>query len=178
MIDQAEAVLKTLLKAEELDGDAICKLVNRLAAWLHPPLEKLVKGTAECDITTEAVAAGSHVQGRIRKLLICSIRCLDLEDPPTYQQVHAALGYVLQLLQKVHLDANVQNPSRAVKQWAQLQSLLAARAQKMIHQPSSEGPARPKRRVLQAVQGGKGAIDSGVYHPQKRVQALESVFFL
>lgn len=182
LIDQAEAVLKALLTSSDLDGDAICSLVNRLAAWLHPPFgNQGVNGTAERkgEETSNGTAGSDACEGqqsRIRKLLICSLRCLDLEDFPTYQQVQAALGYMLQLLQKVHLDPSVQNPSRAVKQWAQLQSLLPARAQKPIRQPPSEGRTRPKKRLLQAVQGGTGAVDSGVYHPQKRVQALPSVF--
>eukprot|EP00438_Fugacium_kawagutii_P011985 Skav206716 [mRNA] locus=scaffold967:28738:30653:- [translate_table: standard] len=176
MVASAEELLNILLKDDELDASAICKLVCRCAAWLHAPVS-LNPGhkDAVAVVAGHGPNIGGDLQHRIRRILIRALRSLELEDAATYKLVEAALIYISQSLEKVDFDPNgVNNLSNTAKQWYRLQSLL-----RLLPENESSKVAETSGKKLRPhhVKRAEMAVSvEGAYHPSKKMKSLESIF--
>lgn len=175
MVASAEELLNTLLKDDELDAGAICKLVCRCAAWLHAAVS-LNPGhnDAAAGVAGHGFNVSADLQRRIRKILIRALCLLDLEDAATYKLVEAAVIYISQLLENVDFDPHgVNNLSKTAKQWYQLQSLLrplpANESSKVAETPGKLRPHHVKRAEM-------AVSVEGAYHPSKKMKSLDSIF--
>lgn len=124
MIEAAEDLLNDLLQEDPLDGNQLCQLLSRCAAWLHSPMANPAF-TKPTDDQQQQKVSSSALQFRIRRIVIRTLQHLDLADGLTYQMVEAAVTYICQLLEKAHFaPVNARADSGATRQWQQLQSLL------------------------------------------------------
>ena len=148
MVLEAERLLLQLLSAPDLDGDALCRLFRRCAAWLQAP-----RSTGTGRKEAEVQAGERNVQWRVRKLLIELLEHLDLQDDETFKAVEGALRYVASLLQRA---AELRST-----QWQRLAGLL----------PEALRPAGAKRS-----EGYEKAFAGSVYVPSGKSRRLATVF--
>ena len=119
MLTHAEGLLEQLLAEDELDGDAICRLICKCVGWLHP---EVAAEASSGKVPISGKPNWGSVQCRVRRLLIKALSCLDLNDATTCRAVESALAHINRLTtSSVSLKT-----TRAAKQWQQLKSLVAS----------------------------------------------------
>eukprot|EP00435_Cladocopium_sp_Y103_P066960 s376_g29.t1 len=180
MISQAEERLESAMSSSQLDGVQLCRLVNRCAGWLHAVSLDRTSGGRNGD-GGRGSESGCRLQFRVRKLLIRTLEQLDLADGDTFQLLEASLTYIWHLLSKVNLDLDqLRTLSGARKQWHQLQCLLGdtqlAQSDDALSRDKREAQALTTDSLPDDGQGDRGAVGTGVYHPQERVRRLPTVF--
>eukprot|EP00438_Fugacium_kawagutii_P001286 Skav203831 [mRNA] locus=scaffold1652:124184:125458:+ [translate_table: standard] len=183
-LHEAQESVTGLLAAEELDGDAICRWVSRLAAWLSAPQSVGANRSA----TDEAMERRSdNLQNQVRKLLLACLRHLDLTDDTTYRAVEAALVHISQLLQGKRDFMQLSSgraATLAVKQWRKLRSLLPAAAWKPTEPTAAKrkAPHAPSERTRRAKAARRLPKDRAIvavnsmYRPNERVRSLPMVY--
>eukprot|EP00438_Fugacium_kawagutii_P015112 Skav214603 [mRNA] locus=scaffold57:871237:879493:- [translate_table: standard] len=181
MLREAQESVTALLAAEELDGDAICRWVSRLAAWLSAPRSI---GSASGEAMEPSTS--DDLQNLVRKLLLACLRHLDLTDDATYRAVEAALVHITQLLQKKS-DFSSLSSGRAgklaVKQWRKLRSLLPAAAWNPMEltaakRNASHSPSERTRRtkIVRRLTKDRAIVGvNSMYRPNDRVRSLPMV---
>lgn len=177
MIEAAEDLLNDLLQEDPLDGNQLCQLLSRCAAWLHSPMANPAF-TKPTDDQQQQKVSSSALQFRIRRIVIRTLQHLDLADGLTYQMVEAAVTYICQLLEKAHFaPVNARADSGATRQWQQLQSLLDV--VQTVHGAKFDEPptGTAERLKRQLVKREEMAVSvEGDYHPSKKMKTLESAF--
>ena len=182
MIEAAEGALSDLLNADQLEGDAIGKLLCRCAGWLHAPGSFEATGAAASEVAASEAATvpggPSDLQRRVRRLLISALSSLDLSDITTYRAIETVVVHIVQLMQGKEILFCRNGKSLAVRQWRQLRELLVADG-------AHCGPTKRKAPddAPEDFKGGKVAritnrsvVIGGVYRPNERVRGLPAVF--
>ena len=183
MIEDAEGVLSDLLNGDQLDGDAICKLLCRCAGWLHAPGSFEAKHIAATEVAASEAAAVSQPSGpsdlqlRVRRLLISALSSLDLSHITTYQAVETAVLYILQLMQGKETSFCGNGKSLAVRQWRQLRELLVAdgaQSGPTKRKASDDAPEVLKDKAARIT--SRSVVIDGVYRPNERLRGLPAVY--
>ena len=177
MIQEAEKLLSSLLSEADVDGDAMCKLVCRVAGWLHVPVFGNKRNMDAMENNDENGTFDSYtaLQPRVRQLLISALSHLDLTDFITHQAVEMALMYMAQLLQKLDVGNSesallkMTESTSAGREWQRLYDLIHAR-QSGLATSSDKFEKEQRKRAEMAISS------NGVYHPSKKMKTLDSVF--
>ena len=172
-MNQTESELQGLLDADSLDGDRLCRLVRRLAAWLHRPvLRTAQESTEDLRLSGEKEGAGpdlSQLQRRIRRALITALQNIDLEDDNTRRCLESPLAFLQRMCDQTDFDALPATP--ATQQWHQLRSLICGSDGAKVGQDDKK-TFIPNRLPADDSSG----VWNGLYYPNKKVQGLPTVF--
>eukprot|EP00438_Fugacium_kawagutii_P018698 Skav214162 [mRNA] locus=scaffold945:148030:149289:- [translate_table: standard] len=188
MLLKAEQRLNALLAGDEVDGAALCSLVNKLAGFLHAPGNTIQVATSSGtgDASLMAGSRNAGLQRKVRKLLIGCLELLDLSDSTTYALVETAVQHIAQLVIYQKLSQNQlcdEDPassinrkcSTAVTQWQMLAALVgASQDDAVLLAPADVVHGKAGRGVLM-MNKDKGSVKSGSYQPNIRVRKLPSV---
>lgn len=171
-MDQTEVELQRLLEedGDGLDGDGLCRLVRRLAAWLHRPVVRAATAQ-DPRLLEQKEGAGpdfSQLQMRIRRALIAALQNIDLEDDNTRRCLESTLAFIQGLCDQVDFAAF--RATSATQQWHQLRSLIC-RSDGDGVQVGQHG-----KKMSVAKRQESGGVSEGVFHPNKRVKGLPTVF--
>ena len=171
-MDQTEAELQRLLEdGDGLDGDRLCRLVRRLAAWLNWPV---VRGATAQDPRFLEQKEGarpdfSQLQRRIRRALITALQNIDLEDDNTRRCLESPLAFIQGLCDQV--DFAALPATSATQQWHQLRSLICGSDGAKVGQHDKKTSVA--NRLPAADSSG---VSNSVFYPNKKVQGLPTVF--
>eukprot|EP00438_Fugacium_kawagutii_P028618 Skav212749 [mRNA] locus=scaffold2545:12766:14181:- [translate_table: standard] len=179
MLLRAEEELNAVKAREELDGTALCILVNKLAGFLHAPGETIaVRGSGD------ASAAGSGLQQKVRKLLIDCLELLDLSDSTTKELVDTALQHIAQLmtLKKLNENQPAKDPSSsmsrkrsiALTQWQTLAALVGTDREDALLLAPAVIPGEAQKHTGMK-RKDMASIEDGHYQPSAKVRNLTSV---
>eukprot|EP00438_Fugacium_kawagutii_P000639 Skav215309 [mRNA] locus=scaffold2444:43307:44635:+ [translate_table: standard] len=183
MLLTAEQRLNAVLAADEVDGAALCSLVNQLAGFLHAPGDTFEVSSSTGDASVAAGCKTAGLQQKVRKLLIDCLELLDLGDIPTYDLVETALQHIAQLvmLRKMKQNQPDEDPSSrssrkrslAVTQWQTLAALVGTNQDDSLPVARADAAKRKgtKRKDRASSVGGE-------YQPNSKVRKLPSVFRL
>ena len=175
-IAQAEADLHRLLEddLDGVDGDGLCRLVRRVAAWLHRPVARAAEvpnpSSVPQEIPREEVS--HQLQSRIRRVLIRALQNIDLEDENTRKCLESALTFIQAVVGGVDLTAYPATP--ATRQWHQLRSLVNGLDALKIQQDDVEPPGANRQEGRTFAE--RGRVSEGSYQPNKKIKGLPTVF--
>ena len=175
-IAQAEADLHRLLEddLDGVDGDGLCRLVRRVAAWLHRPVARAAEvpdpSSVPQEIPREEVS--HRLQSRIRRVLIRALQNIDLEDENTRKCLESALTFIQAVVGGVDLTAYPATP--ATRQWHQLRSLVNGLDALKIQQDDVEPPRANRQEGRTFAE--RGRVSEGSYQPNKKIKGLPTVF--
>ena len=174
-IAQAEADLQRLLEddLDGMDGDGLCRLVRRVAAWLHRPVARAAEVPHPFSVPQEIPReeVSHRLQSRIRRVLIRALQNIDLEDETTRKCLESALTFIQALFAGVDLTAYPATP--ASRQWHQLRSLVNGLDVVKIEQDTE--PPRANRKECRPF-AERGRVSEGSYQPNKKIKGLPTVF--
>eukprot|EP00438_Fugacium_kawagutii_P036477 Skav209704 [mRNA] locus=scaffold36:211359:212645:+ [translate_table: standard] len=183
MLRRAEEGLNAVKAGDEMDGKALCSLVNKLAGYLHAPAETIAVANGAGDASTVAGSRNAEVQQKVRKLLIGCLELLDLSDRTTYELVDTAVQHITQLvinkLNQNHPDKDppslYKKRSLAVGQWQALAALVGANQDDASPLVSADAvPGTGKCRAI-IRDGDMASTTGGRYRPSRKVRNLPSV---
>eukprot|EP00435_Cladocopium_sp_Y103_P019627 s707_g4.t1 len=161
---------------EDLDGDGLCRLVRRLAAWLHRPVARTaVSAAQDAKSSGRKNGAGlqtSKLQSRIRRVLIMALQHIDLTDEYTWKCLESALTYIQGILDEV--DLTVFPSTSATRQWFQLSSLISHSDDMKGQPPDTETSSARHCKHLPFADSAE--VSAGAYYPNKTIKGLPTVF--
>eukprot|EP00435_Cladocopium_sp_Y103_P073583 s631_g44.t1 len=174
-MDRSEMELQQLLEdggedGNGLDGDRLCCLIRRLAAWLHRPV--LRSAAEDLRLSGQKEGAGpdfSQLQRRIRRALITALENIDLEDDNTRRCLESALAFIQELCDQADFPAFAATSSS--QQWHQLRLLICRSDGEKVGQHDKKTSVANR---LPAVDNG--GVSNGVFYPNKKVKSLPTVF--
>eukprot|EP00438_Fugacium_kawagutii_P002924 Skav216238 [mRNA] locus=scaffold5243:95683:96741:- [translate_table: standard] len=166
-----------------MDGAALCKLVNQLAAFLHAPGETIAVSSGTGEAALVAGPKNAWLQQKVRKLLISCLELLDLSDSTTYESVACAVKHVAQLVMLKKLNQSQRSdeePSGSINrkrkfaadQWQTLAALVGTQRDDVL-------PLTPSDAVPSKAANPKGkdraSLKDGYYLPNIKVRSSKSV---
>eukprot|EP00438_Fugacium_kawagutii_P029215 Skav229550 [mRNA] locus=scaffold568:316865:328633:+ [translate_table: standard] len=187
MLKRAEERLSAVkLARDEMDGTALCSLVNKLAGFLHAPGGTIAVASGTGDASAVAGPRNAGLQQKVRKLLIDCLEFLDLSDSITYESVDAALQHIkdLMMLQKLNQNQPADDPSSslnrqrslAIDQWQTLAALVGTNQDDSFRPaPADAVPGTAAKREAMMLGKDRASAKSGSYQPNIKVRNLKSV---